>query len=115
MIDLRDGKITDLINNQMAYNPETISIGYAILQEKQRLIALAERTRLMAVVENLDEWVLDYLAVELRVPAYEDSFPKRSRTSPNVYQLYKVAQVLGCQIEDLLELDRLEQEESDRE
>lgn len=75
MIDLRDGKITDLINNQMAYNPETISIGYAILQEKQRLIALAERTRLMAVVENLDEWVLDYLAVELRAPAYEDSFP----------------------------------------
>ena len=75
MIDLRDGKITDLINNQMAYNPETMSIGYAILQEKQRLIALAERTRLMAVVENLDEWVLDYLAVELRAPAYEDSFP----------------------------------------
>lgn len=75
MIDLRDGKITDLINNPMAYNPETVSIGYAILQEKQRLIALAERTRLMAVVENLDEWVLDYLAVELRAPAYEDRFP----------------------------------------
>lgn len=75
MIDLRDGKITDLINNPMSYNPETVSIGYAILQEKQRLIALAERTRLMAVVENLDEWVLDYLAVELRAPAYEDRFP----------------------------------------
>ncbi|WP_166542235.1 phage tail protein [Acutalibacter sp. 1XD8-36] len=75
MIDLRDGKITDLINNPMSYNPETVSIGYAILQEKQRLLALAERTRLMAVVENLDEWVLDYLAVELRAPAYEDSFP----------------------------------------
>ena len=75
MIDLRDGKITDLINNQMAYNPETMSIGYAILQEKQRLMALVDRTRLMAVVENLEEWVLDYLAVELRAPAYEDSFP----------------------------------------
>lgn len=75
MIDLRDGKITDLINNQMAYNPETMSIGYAILQEKQRLMSLVDRTRLMAVVENLDEWVLDYLAVELRAPAYEDSFP----------------------------------------
>lgn len=75
MIDLRDGKITDLINNQMAYNPETMSIGYAILQEKQRLMALVDRTRLMAVVENLEEWVLDYLAVELRAPAYEDRFP----------------------------------------
>ncbi len=74
MIDLRDGKITDLINNQMAYNPETMSIGYAILQEKQRLMALADRTRLMAVVENLEEWVLDYLALELRAPLYEDGF-----------------------------------------
>ena len=44
-----------------------------------------------------------------------EGWAKRSRTSPNVYQLYKVAQVLGCQIEDLLELDRLEQEESGRE
>ena len=42
MINLRDGKITDLISNPMAYNPETASIGYAILREKQRLIALAE-------------------------------------------------------------------------
>lgn len=74
MIDLRDGKITDLINNEMAYNPETMSIGYAILQEKQRLMALVDRTRLMAVVENLEEWVLDYLALELRAPLYEDGF-----------------------------------------
>lgn len=75
MIDLREGKITDLIRNTMAHNPETVAIGYAILQEKRHLMALVERTRLMAMVENLDEWVLDYLAVELRAPAYEDSFP----------------------------------------
>ena len=44
-----------------------------------------------------------------------DAWGRRTRLPRDVYQLYKVAQVLGCQIEDLLELDRLEQEESGRE
>ena len=75
MIDLHDGQITDLLNNSMRYNPETISIGYAILQEKQRLLALLARTRLMALIDSADEKTLDYLAVELRTPAYKDTFP----------------------------------------
>ena len=75
MIELREGRIADLLANSMRYNPETISIGYAILQEKRCLMALADRTRLMAQVEALDERTLDYLAVELRTPAYHDSFP----------------------------------------
>ena len=32
-----------------------------------------------------------------------ESWSARLRKSPNVYQLYSVAQVLGCHIEDLLE------------
>lgn len=32
-----------------------------------------------------------------------DQWTRRLRKSPNVYQLYKVAQVLGCHIEDLIE------------
>ena len=75
MTDLHNGQITDLLNNSMRYNPETISIGYAILQEKQRLLALLARTRLMSMIESSDERTLDYLAVELRTPAYKDTFP----------------------------------------
>lgn len=74
MTNLHDGQITDLLNNSMKYNPETIAIGYAILQEKQRLLAMATRTRLMALIDTADERVLDYLAVELRTPAYKDTF-----------------------------------------
>ena len=33
-----------------------------------------------------------------------EGWSARVRTNPNVYQLYKVACVLGCSIEDLLEL-----------
>lgn len=32
-----------------------------------------------------------------------DQWSRRLRKSPNVYQLYKVAQVLECHIEDLIE------------
>jgi len=75
MTSLYEGRITDLLSNSMRYNPETIAMGYAILQEKRRLMELADRTRLMAFVDALTEPVLDYLAVELRTPAYRDSFP----------------------------------------
>lgn len=74
MTNLFDGQITDLLNNSMKYNPEAIAIGYAILQEKRRILALAARTRLMALIEAADEKTLDYLAVELRTPAYKDTF-----------------------------------------
>lgn len=32
-----------------------------------------------------------------------DQWTRRVRKNPNVYQLYKVANVLGCNIEDLIE------------
>jgi len=75
MINLYDGQITDLLQNSLKHNPETQAIAYAVLQEKRRLIDLVERTRLMSAVDSLEERILDYLAVELRTPAYEDSLP----------------------------------------
>lgn len=79
MTDLRNGQITDLLSNSMRYNPETISIGYAIRQEKQRIMALADRTRLMSAIDSLDERILDYLAVELRSPFYRDNYSIESK------------------------------------
>ena len=75
MTELRNGQITDLLSNSMKHNPETIAMGYAILQEKRRIMEMADKTRLMSAIEPLDERTLDYLAVELRTPSYDDSFP----------------------------------------
>ena len=79
MINIYDGQITDLFSNGLRHNPETIAIAYAVLQEKRRILALVERTRLMAAVDSLEERILDYLAVELRTPAYEDSLPLETK------------------------------------
>lgn len=35
-----------------------------------------------------------------------DQWTRRLRKNPNVYQLYKVAQTLGCHIEDLIEPEK---------
>lgn len=79
MINIHDDQITDLLSNSLRHNPETIAIAYAVLQEKRRILALVERTRLMAAVDSLEERILDYLAVELRTPAYEDSLPLETK------------------------------------
>ena len=79
MINIHDGQITDLLSNSLRHNPETMAVAYAVLQEKRRILALAERTRLMAAVDSLEERILDYLAVELRTPAYEDSLPLETK------------------------------------
>lgn len=79
MINIHEGRITDLLSNSLRHNPETMAVAYAVLQEKRRILALAERTRLMAAVDSLEERILDYLAVELRTPAYEDSLPLETK------------------------------------
>lgn len=37
-----------------------------------------------------------------------ENWSSRTRKSPNVYQFYRVAKVLGCSVEDLLEPELLE-------
>lgn len=75
MTNLFDGQITDLLNNSMKYNPETIAMGHAVLQEKRRIMEQTYRTRLLAFTDTLGEKVLDHLAVELRTPSYSENFP----------------------------------------
>lgn len=70
MTDLYEGQVTDLILNNSRYNPEIQAISYALQMEKQRIMGLAQRTRTMAMIDELPEPILDVLAVELRTPYY---------------------------------------------
>lgn len=75
MTKLYDGQVADLLRNPGKYNPEIRALSYALLQEKRRIMDAADRTRTMAMIEELPEEILDVLAVELRTPAYSESFP----------------------------------------
>jgi len=72
MTDLYSGQLTDLLQNESEYNTEIEALAYATLQEKQRIMDEADKTRTLAMIDQLPEDVLDVLAVELRSPYYSD-------------------------------------------
>ncbi len=74
MIKLYDCQISDLFTNGAKHNPEIKALSYAVLKEKQRIINQADRTRTLALIDELPETILDILAVELRTPLYQENF-----------------------------------------
>ena len=80
MIELYDGQITDLLrNNPLQYDPEVMAMGYAIREEKRRIMVETAQTLTMAMLDNAPEFVLDVLAVELRTPAYDETLPVETK------------------------------------
>ena len=72
MIDLYNGKITDLLQNDSEYNVEVQALAYALALEKKRIMDEADKTRTLAMIEDLPDEILDVLAVELRSPYYTE-------------------------------------------
>ena len=91
MIDLRNGQITDLLSNLMAHNPETIAIGYAILEEKKRIVSLADKTRLAASVDTLDDNVMDYVACNTNISWWDPEYNReeKQRTLQSAWQVHR--------------------------
>lgn len=79
MIKLYDGQISDLLANGAKHNPEIKALSYAALKEKQRIIDQAQRTRTLALIDELPETILDILAVELRTPFYQEDFSIKAK------------------------------------
>lgn len=72
MTNLYTGQLTDLLQNDSAHNVEVQSLAYAMRLEKQRIMEEADKTRTLAMIEQLPEAILDVLAVELRSPYYTE-------------------------------------------
>lgn len=70
MTDLYNGRMVDLLQNQLSSNPEAEALSYAVLQEKRRIMDEARQTRTMAVIDELPEEILDVLSVEIPSPYY---------------------------------------------
>lgn len=70
MIKLYDADITKVMPPALANDLNTKCLAYAIQKEHQRLMDLANATRLMSMIDDVPEHILDLLAVELRSPYY---------------------------------------------
>ena len=75
MIDLRGSRFTDIMPGNMASQLETQAFAYALGRQIEKLCAYADGVHIYAAVASMPEKILDVLAVELRTPAYNQSFP----------------------------------------
>ena len=74
MIDLRGSRFTDIMPENLAGQLETQAFAYALGRQIEKLCVYADRIRIYAAVDAMPEKILDVLAVELRTPAYSQSF-----------------------------------------
>lgn len=73
MIKFKDGEMLDLVPPHFKEQPDWIAFSYALKMAMQKLIAFSETTRMYAAVDFQPENILDYMALELRSPYYEES------------------------------------------
>lgn len=74
MIKLQDSLFTDITPENLASQLETQAFAYALGRQIGKLCTYAEGVHIYAAVDAMPERILDILAVELRTPAYRDSF-----------------------------------------
>lgn len=74
MIKLRDSKFTDILPQNLASQTEVQAIAYAVGKQIAQLCAYADGARVYAAIDALPEPALDALALELRTPAYDESY-----------------------------------------
>lgn len=79
MIKLQDSLFTAITPENLASQLETQAFAYALGRQIGKLCTYAEGVHIYAAVDAMPERILDILAVELRTPAYRDSFPLRSK------------------------------------
>lgn len=74
MIALRDAKITDGLPRIIAQQPWAQALAYAVNRQLVQLLDLAHGTRVSASVDTMPDAILDALAVELRLPYYDQAY-----------------------------------------
>lgn len=74
MIDFCGSRFTDILPENLAGQLETQAFAYAVGRQVEKLCAYADNTRIYAALASMPEKTLDYLAIELRTPAYNEEF-----------------------------------------
>lgn len=74
MISLYDGELADILPDNLKNVPEYQAISYALKKAGQKLIKYAAKASVFSSIDDLDEDMVDLLAVELRAQYYEQSF-----------------------------------------
>lgn len=75
MIKLYDARITDGLPQILTVQPWAQALAFATRNQIRKVLFFADKTRAFSDIDELDEDILDALAVELRTPKYSETFP----------------------------------------
>lgn len=74
MIKLSGSRFTDIMPDNLASQVETQAFAYAVGRQIEKLCAYSDAARTYAAIATMPEWLLDYMAVELRTPSYDENY-----------------------------------------
>ena len=74
MIELKGSRFTQILPQNLSSQTRTRALAYAVGRQVDKLLALADRMVIWADLDRVPEQLLDYLAAELRTPAYRADY-----------------------------------------
>ena len=98
MIKLKDGELIDLLQEPFKNDPDIIAISYALKMAMIQILGYSVKTRLYSDIDNMPEYILDYMATEMRLAYYEETFEieKKRELIKNSYLSYMRAGTKGA-------------------
>lgn len=72
MIKYESGELLDTLSYPLKEQEDVIALSYALKQGVAKMLQYAIRTRLYADIDSIPEEILDYLALELNAPYYDE-------------------------------------------
>lgn len=79
MIKLSGSRFTDIMPENLASQVETKAFAYAVGRQIEKLCAYSDEARTYAAIATMPEWLLDYMAVELRTPSYDENYSLKTK------------------------------------
>lgn len=79
MIRLSGSRFTDIMPDNLASQVETQAFAYAVGRQIEKLCAYSDAARTYAAIATMPEWLLDYMAVELRTPSYDENYSLKTK------------------------------------
>lgn len=79
MIKLSGSRFTDIMPDNLASQVETQAFAYAVGRQIEKLRAYSDAARTYAAIATMPEWLLDYMAVELRTPSYDENYSLKTK------------------------------------
>ena len=95
MIKLSGSRFTDIMPENLASQAEVQAIAYAVGRQVEKLCAYSDAARTYAAIATMPEWLLDYMAVELRTPSYDENYSIKTKRALIEGSLLKPSLKLG--------------------